>query len=52
MLLAMAHKDKAGTMLVPTQHLMIMIKNVCFCVTKAKIDDPTRCFDIILLGTD
>lgn len=55
MLLAMAHEDKAGTMLMPTQlyvDLMIMIKNVYFCIAKAKIDDPTGRFDIILLGTD
>lgn len=55
MLLAMAHEDKAGTMLMPTQlyvDLMIMIKNVYFCIAKAKIDNPTGRFDIILLGTD
>jgi hypothetical protein len=31
---------------------MIMIKNVYFCVAKAKIDDPDGHFWIILLGTD
>ena len=29
-----------------------MIKNVLFCVAKAKIDDPDGEFWIILLGTD
>ena len=32
--------------------LMIMIKNVLFCMAKAKIDDPNGEFWIILLGTD
>ncbi|KAJ7092187.1 hypothetical protein C8R44DRAFT_554520, partial [Mycena epipterygia] len=32
--------------------IMIMIKNVFFCVAKAKVDDPTGRFWIILLGTD
>jgi hypothetical protein len=32
--------------------LMIMIKNVIFCIAKAKIDDPNGEFWIILLGTD
>ena len=32
--------------------IMHMIKNVFFCVTKIRIDDPTASFFIILLGTD
>ena len=32
--------------------LMIMIKNVLFCVAKAKIDNPDGEFWLILLGTD
>ena len=32
--------------------LMIMIKNVLFCMAKAKIDDPDGEFWLILLGTD
>ncbi|KAF8066505.1 hypothetical protein FPV67DRAFT_1652976 [Lyophyllum atratum] len=32
--------------------LMIMIKNVIFCIAKAKIDSPDGAFWIILLGTD
>ena len=33
-------------------NLMLMIKNVLFCVAKAKIDDPHGEFWLILLGTD
>jgi hypothetical protein len=39
----------------PTQlyvDIMIMIKNVYFCVAKTKADDPEGSFWIILLGTD
>jgi len=32
--------------------LMIMVKNVLFCVAKAKTDDPDGEFWLILLGTD
>jgi hypothetical protein len=32
--------------------IMIMIKNVFFCVAKAKVDDPDGNFWLILLGTD
>ena len=32
--------------------IMIMIKNVYFCVAKCKIDDPGGSFWIMLLGTD
>jgi hypothetical protein len=32
--------------------LMLTIKNVLFCVAKAKVDDPNGEFWIILLGTD
>jgi len=55
MLLAMAHEDKAGTKLMPSQlyiDIMIMIKNAYFCVAKAKVDDPIGKFFLILLGTD
>ena len=55
MLLAMAHEDKAGTKLMPSQlyiDIMIMIKNTYFCVAKAKVDDPIGKFFLILLGTD
>ena len=33
-------------------NLMIMVKNVFFCVAKAKIDTPNDDFSIVLLGTD
>lgn len=55
MLLAMAHEDRAGTMLMPTQlyvDIMIMIKNVFFCVAKTKVDNPDGRFFLMLLGTD
>ncbi|KDR66758.1 hypothetical protein GALMADRAFT_1359327 [Galerina marginata CBS 339.88] len=55
MLIAMTHEDNAGTLLMPTQlyvDLMIMIKNVYFCVAKAQVDDPLGRFFLILLGTD
>ncbi|KAI0026606.1 hypothetical protein K488DRAFT_16507, partial [Vararia minispora EC-137] len=32
--------------------VMIMVKNIFFCVAKAKIDQPDSSFYIILLGTD
>lgn len=55
MLLAMAHEDNAGTKLMPSQlyiNLMIMIKNMYFCVAKTKVDNPIGKFFLILLGTD
>lgn len=55
MLLAIAHKDNAGTKLMPSQlyiDLMIMVKNVYFCIAKAKVDNPIGKFFLILLGTD
>jgi hypothetical protein len=45
----------AGKDFIPTNlyvDLMIMIKNVLFCVAKAKIDDSDGEFWLILLGTD
>ncbi|KAJ6626373.1 hypothetical protein B0H10DRAFT_2161558 [Mycena sp. CBHHK59/15] len=47
--------NKAGTSFMANQtymNLMIMIKNVFFCVAKTKIDIPDGEFFIILLGTD
>lgn len=44
-----------GDRLMPTGlyiDIMIMIKNVYFCVAKAKVDHPLDPFFIILLGTD
>ncbi|KAJ7155332.1 hypothetical protein C8R46DRAFT_1196801 [Mycena filopes] len=49
-----SHK-KAGTSFMANQtyvNLMIMIKNVFFCVAKTKLDIPDAEFFIILLGTD
>ena len=54
-LLAMLREDNAGTMLMPTQlyiDIHLMIKNVYFCVAKAKVDNPDTNFYLILLGTD
>lgn len=46
---------RAGKDFLPTElyaDIMIMIKNVYFCVAKAKVDNPNSSFHIILLGTD
>ncbi|KAI9433400.1 hypothetical protein H4582DRAFT_1819930 [Lactarius indigo] len=53
--LALYAHDNACSNFVPTAlyiDLMIMVKNVFFCVAKAKIDTPNSDFNIILLGTD
>ncbi|KAF8267319.1 hypothetical protein EI94DRAFT_1771895 [Lactarius quietus] len=47
--------DKACNDFIPTAlyiDLILMVKNVFFCVAKAKIDTPNDNFNIILLGTD
>ncbi|KAJ7717383.1 hypothetical protein B0H16DRAFT_1338120, partial [Mycena metata] len=47
--------NDARTRFMPSQtfvNLMIMIKNVFFCVAKTKVDIPEGKFWIILLGTD
>ncbi|KAF8265196.1 hypothetical protein EI94DRAFT_1787602 [Lactarius quietus] len=47
--------DKACNDFIPTAlyvDLILMVKNVFFCATKAKIDTPNDDFNIILLGTD
>ncbi|KAH8989846.1 hypothetical protein EDB83DRAFT_2480927 [Lactarius deliciosus] len=47
--------DNACSNFIPTAlyiDLMMMVKNVFFCVAKAKIDTPNKDFNIILLGTD
>ncbi|KAF7338947.1 hypothetical protein MVEN_01970900 [Mycena venus] len=47
--------DNARTAFMPTQtfvNLMVMIKNVFFCVAKTKVDIPDGKFWLILLGTD
>ncbi|KAJ7071923.1 hypothetical protein B0H15DRAFT_957428 [Mycena belliarum] len=45
-----SQKDALPTLLFTD--IMIMIKNGYFCVAKAKVDDPTGNFWLILLGTD
>ncbi|EJD39840.1 hypothetical protein AURDEDRAFT_70847, partial [Auricularia subglabra TFB-10046 SS5] len=55
LLLALVRDENAGAAFMPTQlyiDIMIMIKNVYFCVAKAQVDDPEGSFWIILLGTD
>ncbi|KAH9003694.1 hypothetical protein EDB86DRAFT_2798425 [Lactarius hatsudake] len=47
--------EKACSNFVPTAlyvDLVMMVKNVFFCVAKAKIDTPNDDFNIVLLGTD
>ncbi|KAF4612577.1 hypothetical protein D9613_012728 [Agrocybe pediades] len=53
--LAIALFKLAGKDFIPTNlyvDMMIMIKNVFFCVAKAKVDDPEGELFIVLLGTD
>ena len=53
--LALGLYKSAGKSFLPTNLLidvMIVIKNVIFCVAKAKVDDPQGEFWVILLGTD
>jgi hypothetical protein len=55
LLIALFTDNKATAKLMPTQlyiDIMIMIKNMYFCVAKAKVDNPSSQFWIILLGTD
>lgn len=47
--------NSAGTSFMPAQSytdIIIMTKNVFFCVAKAKVDNPSGKFYIITLGTD
>ena len=50
------YRDRsARTQFMPTQSyvdIMLMIKNVFYCVAKAKVDTPQGKFYLILLGTD
>lgn len=53
--LALILYRSAGKEFIPTllyTDLMIMIKNVFFCVAKAKVDNPQGKFFVVLLGTD
>ncbi|KAH9074356.1 hypothetical protein EDB83DRAFT_2312676 [Lactarius deliciosus] len=48
------HENACGNFL-PTAlycDIILMIKNVFFCVVKAKVDTPNDDFNIVLLGTD
>ena len=54
-LMALWSYESTATKLMPTQlyvDIIIMVKNVYFCVAKAKVDEPEGNFWIILLGTD
>jgi hypothetical protein len=49
------HDNSACTKFMPAQsyiNIMLMIKNVYFCIAKIKIDNPSGKFYIILLRTD
>lgn len=49
------HHNSASTHFMPRQSyldIILMIKNVYFCVMKMKVDNPTMNFYLILLGTD
>ncbi|KAF7336983.1 hypothetical protein MVEN_02134800 [Mycena venus] len=55
LLLALTCKTNAGAHFMPTQlyiDLMLMIKNVFFCIAKTQVDNPDGEFWLILLGTD
>ena len=53
--LALSLFKNSGKSFLPTElfiDVMLMIKNIYFCIAKAKVDDPDGCYWIILLGTD
>ena len=55
LLLVLFHANPQNGHFMPTQlysYIQVMIKNVYFCVTKAKVDPNTMHFYAILLGTD
>ena len=55
LVLALYVHDDAKALFIPTALFVdigIMIKNVFFCIAKAKTDHPTIPFFIVLLGTD
>ena len=55
LILALYVHDNAKSDFIPSvlfTDIGIMVKNVFFCVAKAKIDHPTEPFFIVLLGTD
>ncbi len=49
------YRAAGGKAFIPTElfiDIMLMVKNIFFCVAKAKVDDPDGSFWIGLLGTD
>ncbi|KAJ7336224.1 hypothetical protein DFH08DRAFT_813457 [Mycena albidolilacea] len=55
LLLALMPKTNAGAKFMPTQlyiDLMLMIKNIFFCIAKTQADCPMGEFWLMLLGTD
>jgi len=55
LILALYVLDDAQSQFIPTSlfvNIGIMVKNVFFCVAKAKIDHPNQPFFLVLLGTD
>ena len=47
--------NSARTKFMPTQsyiNIMLMVKNIYFCIAKAKVDNPQGTFHLILLGTN
>ena len=55
LILALYVHDDAKSAFIPTTlfvDIRIMVKNVFFCIAKAKIDHPMQAFFIVLLGTD
>lgn len=54
-LMALWSYERTATKLMPTQlyvDIMIMVKNLYFCIAKARVDELEGNFWIILLGTD
>jgi hypothetical protein len=55
LVLYLYNDNSARTKFMPTQSyvdIMLMVKNVYFCVAKAKVNNPQDTFHIISLGTD
>jgi len=55
LILALYVLDDARSQFIPTSlfiDISIMVKNVFFCIAKAKIDHPNQPFFLVLLGTD
>ncbi|KAL0061966.1 hypothetical protein AAF712_011175 [Marasmius tenuissimus] len=55
LMFALYSHQRAGKCFIPTTlyiDIMLMIRNVYFCVAKSKVDDPDGEFWLVLLGTD